>query len=211
MQSNDAVDSHRTHNTFFPRHLMVRDIMTVDPLSVTTATTLKEAAHLLLSSIFTGLPVVDEKFRPIGVITQGDLIRKGRLPLRLGLLAESDEDRREEVLKRLGSKRVSGVMTIPAVIIPESQSLSEAVDLMLTKGVKRLPVVDGAGRLIGMLSRLDIFRMVMRESPDWSAFREQKIEVARLKYVGDILRRDAHSVLPETTLNEVIQDCNCAA
>lgn len=65
--------------------------------------------------------------------------------------------------------------------------------------------MDGAGRLTGMLSRLDILRIVMRESPDWSAFREQKIEVAQLKHAEDILRRDAHSVLPETNLNEVIQ------
>lgn len=61
--------------------------------------------------------------------------RKSVSPVRLGLLAESDEDRREEVLKRLSSKRTSEVMTQPVVSIPESLSLSKAVDLMLTKGV----------------------------------------------------------------------------
>lgn len=197
--------SHRTHNAFFPRQLMVRDVMTIEPKSVTATTILSEAVQMLLPSIFTGLPVVDEQFRPIGVITQGDLIRKGGLPLRLGLLAESDHNRLESVLKRLGSKRAAEVMTMPAVIIPENQPLSEAVSLMLTKGVKRLPVVDGAGRLAGMLSRLDIFRTVMRETPDWNAFKAQKIEVERLKHVGDILRRDTHTVSPETTLNEVIR------
>lgn len=199
------VHSYRTRNAFFPRQLMVRDVMTVDPQSVTANTILSEVAQLLLSSIFTGLPVVDGQFRPIGVITQGDLIRKGGLPLRLGLLAESDQDRRESVLKRLGSKRASEVMTMPVVIIPENQLLSEAVDIMLTKGVKRLPVVDEAGRLSGILSRLDIFRTVMRETPDWNAFRAQKIEVGQLIHVGDILRRDTHTVYPETTLNEVIR------
>jgi CBS domain-containing protein len=76
---------------------------------------------------------------------------------------------------------------------------------MLDKGVKRLPVVDGKGRLSGILSRLDIFRTVMREAPDWNAFTNQKIHVETIKRVGDILRRDVHTVSPETAVSEVIR------
>jgi CBS-domain-containing membrane protein len=65
-------------------------------------------------------------------------------------------------------------MSIPIVMITEDRMLTETVDLMLFKGVKRLLVVDDAGRLVGMLSRLDIFRTVMREKPDLNAFRAQK-------------------------------------
>ena len=90
-------------------------------------------------------------------------------------------------------------------MIAENRSLAEAVDLMLAKAVKRLPVVDEKKRLSGMLSRLDIFRTVMREAPDWNTFSEQKIEVGELKHVGDILRRDTHTVSPETTLDEVMR------
>jgi len=197
--------SHRTRNSFFPRQLMVRDVMTPAPQSVTTGTLLSDASRLLLSSNFTGLPVVDEKSLPVGVITQGDLINKGGLPLRLGLLAESDHNRLESVLNRLASRKAADVMTTPVVVIAADQPLAKAVELMLTKKVKRLPVVDKTGVLTGMLSRLDIFRTVMREAPDWNAFNAQKIEVANLKYVRDILRRDVHSVLPETPLNEVIR------
>lgn len=197
--------SHRTRNAFFPRQLMVRDVMTPDPESVTAGTQLNDAARLLLSSIFTGLPVVDKQSRPVGVITQGDLIRKGGLPLRLGLLSESDQNRLESVLNQLASRKASEVMTTPALMIAADRPLAEAVELMLTKGVKRLPVVDETGGLTGMLSRLDIFRTVMREAPDWNAFRSQQIEVEQLKRVGDILRRDVHAVLPETPLNEVIR------
>ena len=197
--------SHRTRNAFFPRQLMVRDVMTPDPESVTAGTPLNDAARLLLSSIFTGLPVVDKQSRPVGVITQGDLIRKGGLPLRLGLLSESDQNRLESVLNQLASRKATEVMTTPALMIAADRPLSEAVELMLTKGVKRLPVVDETGGLTGMLSRLDIFRTVMREAPDWNAFRSQQIEVEQLKRVGDILRRDVHAVSPETPLNEVIR------
>jgi CBS domain-containing protein len=197
--------SHRAHNAFFPRQLMVRDVMTPEPKSVATTTPLNDAARLLLSSIFTGLPVVDERGRPIGVITQGDLIRKGGLPLRLGLLAESDRDRRESILDHLSARQAADVMTSPIVMIAEDRPLAEAVDLMLAREVKRLPVVDASGRLTGMLSRLDVFRTVMREAPDWNTFQAQKIEVKRLKRVSDILRRDTHTVSPETTLAEVMR------
>jgi CBS-domain-containing membrane protein len=197
--------SHRTRNAFFPRQLMVRDVMTRNPESVKADTPLSDTVRQLLSSIFTGLPVVDPKNRPIGMVTQSDLIEKGRLPLRLGLLAESDQDRLESVFNQMADRQAAEVMTTPVVMIAEDRQLAEAVELMLTKGVKRLPVVDETGCLTGNLSRLDVFRTVMREAPDWKAFKAQQIEVKQLKHVGDILRRDVHAVLPETPLNEVIR------
>ncbi len=197
--------SHRADNAFFPRQLMVRDVMTPEPRRIEADTPLSDVVQLLLPSVFTGLPVVDEHDRPIGVVTQGDLIRKGGMPLRLGLLAESDEGRREAVLAQLAGRRAEAVMTAPAVKISEDRPLSEAVELMLNKKVKRLPVVDARGRLTGMLSRLDIFRTVMREAPDWNAFRAQKVEVARLRRVGDIVRRDTQTVTAETPLEEVVR------
>jgi len=96
-------------------------------------------------------------------------------------------------------------MTTPVVMILEDRLLTEAVDLMLNQNLKRLPVVDGNKQLTGMLSRLDIFRTVMREAPDWKSFTAQKVDVKNLKHVGDILRRDVHSVLPETPISEVIR------
>jgi CBS domain-containing protein len=199
------VTSHRTRNAFFPRQFKVRDVMTYSPQSVTTGSPLSEAARLLLSSIFTGLPVVDDRQRPIGIITQGDLIRKGGLPLRLGLLAEAGQDRLATVFERLTARTAGEVMSAPVTIIAEDRPLAEAVEIMLDKGVKRLPAVAADGRLTGMLSRLDIFRTVMREAPDWKAFTAQKIEVAHLKSVRDVLRRDTHTVSPETPLDEVIR------
>lgn len=199
------VVSHKAANTFFPRQLLVKDVMTAQPKSIGPADPLSDAARLLLSSIFTGLPVVDHNGRPIGVITQGDLINRAALPLRLGLLTQSGQDGVESVMQKLALRNVKDAMTTPAVIVAEDQPLSQAVNLMLAHDLKRLPVVDDAGRLSGMLSRLDIFRTVMREAPDWDTFRAQKIEVKNLRTVGDILRRDTHTVFPETTIDEVIR------
>ncbi|RJP80823.1 MAG: CBS domain-containing protein [Desulfobacteraceae bacterium] len=200
------VVGHRTRKAFFPRQIRVRDAMTRESKRVSVSASLRDAARLLLSSIFTGLPVVDDKEgRPVGVVTQGDLINRGGLPLRLGLLAESDAVRLESLLAGLSSRTAGEVMSTPVVTIGEDRQLSEAVDVMLTKGVKRLPVVDKEGRLSGMLSRLDIFRTVMREAPDWKSFQAQKIEVEHLRNVGDILRRDTRTVSPDTSIEEVIR------
>jgi CBS domain-containing protein len=199
------VISHKAANTFFPRQLMVRDVMTAAPEYVTAKSPLSDAARLLLSSIFTGLPVVDQHDRPIGVITQGDLIARGGLPLRLGLLAETEEEGLEATMNALAPRRVVEIMTAPAVTVAADRPLTEAVDLMLAKALKRLPVVDKGGRLVGMLSRLDIFKTVMREAPDWDAFRAQDIEVKNLRIVADILRRDTQTVFADTTIDKVIR------
>jgi len=197
--------SFKTRNTFFPRQLLVRDVMTRKPESVKVTTPLNDVLKLLLPSVFSGLPVLDEQQRPVGVVTQGDLIRKGGLPLRLGLLAEADQSRRDAVLNQLESRQAGEVMTTPAVIIADNRPLADAVDMMLSKGVKRLVVVDEKKRLSGMLSRLDIFRTVMREAPEWKTFSAQEIEVGNLKLVGEVLRRDTHKVSPHASLDEVIR------
>ncbi len=199
-----AVVSHKTASTLFPRQLAVRDVMTAAPKTVTGSTPLDEGAELLLSSIFTGLPVVDDRLRPVGVLTQGDLIHRAGLPLRLGLLGASGQEA-AVALAGLAGKRVEEAMTAPAMVIGEERSLTEAVDLMLAKSLKRLPVVDKDGRLVGMLSRLDVFRTVMREAPDWDAFRARDIEVRHLRTVADIVRRDTRTVGPDTPVDEVIR------
>ncbi len=200
-----SVISHRTSKSFFPRQLLVRDVMTNAPKYITADTALSDATRLLLSCVFTGLPVIDDQKRPIGMVTQGDLIYKGGLPLRLGLLKESDNNSRESLINQLGTRYISEIMTTPVVTIQADKLLADAVELMENKRLKRLPVTDGEGSLVGMLSRIDIFRTVMREAPDWNAFKAQKIEVQHLKQVKDILRRDTQTVFPETTLDEVIR------
>jgi CBS domain-containing protein len=197
--------AHKTARRMLPRHFKVRDIMTPSPRQVAESTPLDEVARMLMSSIFTGVPVVDKYYRPVGIVTQGDLIYRGGMPVRLGLLALSDKDRVAEVLQALASKQAREVMTSPAVSVFEDALVTEAVNLMVKKDVKRLPVVDKHGKLTGMLSRLDVFRTIMEESPDWEAFRGQNIQVNNLHVVADIMRRDTVAVQAETPVEEVLR------
>jgi CBS-domain-containing membrane protein len=199
------VVSHKTRKQILPRQLKVQDIMTPDPRKVSLTTSLDQVVRVLLSSIFSGVPVVDDTNRPVGVITQGDLIYKGKMPMRLGLLAQSAGKKLDAALAALAEKTAKDVMTAPVVAIRQDQFVKDAVDLMLSKRVKRLPVVDADGKLTGMLSRLDIFRTIMQASPDWDAFRQQNITVGDVRTVADIMRRDTHAVSPETPLDEILQ------
>ena len=96
-------------------------------------------------------------------------------------------------------------MTQPVVMIDQDKYTTEAVDLMLTKQVKRLPVIDAAGTLVGIISRPDVFHSILRECPDWHAFQKQNIAVENLRFVADIMRRDSITVFPETPVEEVIR------
>ena len=147
------VISHKTRGLLIPRQTRVRELMTLQPQKVNLETSLAEVARLLLSSTFTGVPVVDAENRPVGIISQGDLIYKADMPMRLGLLAESDREKVDAVLDTLGSRQAREVMTKPAVTIEQDKLVTEAVNLMLQKQVKRLPVVDADGKLVGNLSR----------------------------------------------------------
>ena len=197
------VQCHKTHKRLIPRHLKVKDMMTPDPKCVLLTTSISEVVHLLLSSTFTGLPVIDENNHPIGVISQGDLIYRGGMPARLGLLAESGKGNLDGVLESLSSKKAQNIMS-PAVCIKENELLTEAVAVMLKKDLKRLPVTDDQGELTGILSRMDIFKTISSQAPDWNAILKQNVLVGNLKYVSDIMRRDVHTVLPDTPVEEIL-------
>jgi len=199
------VRSHQARKRLLPRQIKVKDLMTASPSKVSPSTSLSEVARLLLSSIFNGVPVVDGEDRPIGIITQEDLIYRAKMPMRLGLLAESDRERVDTVLDSLQSIKAEEIMTRPVVFVEEDEFATKAVNLMIEKRLKRLPVLDKRGKLAGMLSRVDIFSAIMKESPDWKAFQKKQIRVGNLRLVSDIMRRDTNSVSPETSVEDVIR------
>ncbi len=197
------IQCHKTRKRLIPGHLKVKDMMTQCPECVLLMTPVSDVVHLLLSSTFTGVPVIDKDHHPLGVISQGDLIYRGGMPSRLGLLAESGHDNLDAVLESLSLKKARDIMS-PAVCIDENQLLNQAVNLMLEKGLKRLPVTDKKGKLTGILSRMDIFHTIANHSPDWNAFRQQNIPVGNLKFVSDIMQRDVHTVFPDTPVAQVL-------
>jgi CBS domain-containing protein len=199
------VVAHRTRKLLLPRQVKVCDIMTREPVSVEAAAPLDRVVRVLLSARFSGMPVVDAERRPVGIVTPSDLIGKGRLPVRLGLLAAAAGERLDEILAELATRTAGEVMSAPPVTIGADRYVREAVDLMIERQLKRLPVVDERGRLTGMLSRLDVFQAITDAAPHWEALGRQQVLVGSLRTVADVMGRDPHAVSPDTPIEEVIR------
>jgi len=200
-----VVASHRAQKHLLPTRLMVRDVMTPNPESVALNTPVAEIVRLLLAADFNGVPVADGMGHPVGIVTQEDLIGRAGMPIRLGLLAAMGDANRDRVLQNLEIKIASEIMSSPVVTIAEDQQLVSAVGVMLERHLKRLPVVDASGRLVGILARYDVFRAITAETPDWKELQENKIVLTEVKTVGDIMQRDAYTVPVSATLEEVMR------
>jgi CBS domain-containing protein len=140
----------------------VGQLMTADPVKVRMSTPFKEMVRLMREHGISGLPVVDEVGTLVGVVSEGDLILKEtREQEAVGPLFESRRHRVHR-LKAAGAV-AADLMTSPVLSIGPLAASGEAARLMTDRGVKRLPVVDGGGRLVGVISRSDLLDVFLRD------------------------------------------------
>ncbi|WP_329500472.1 CBS domain-containing protein [Kitasatospora herbaricolor] len=162
------------------QHRTVRDVMTPGVVTARPGTPFKEIAGLFERNGVAAVPVVDDRDRPLGVVSEADLLRtQARLPDPQGHSVSLPADSRDSA--GTVAETAEGLMTSPAVCARPEWSIVEAARTMDREGIKRLPVVDEAGRLTGIVSRSDLLRLFLRHD---TAIRE---EIAR-----DILDRTLH-------------------
>ncbi|MGD0633037.1 MAG: CBS domain-containing protein [Beijerinckiaceae bacterium] len=145
--------------------MRVDEIMTKTVETIRSDATIYEAITKLVQHRISGLPVVDGAGKLVGMVTEGDLLRRAELGTAHkhrelpGLFGGRDRVVHEEAKDyvRDHSKRVSDIMTRNPVSVHESTALSEAVALMEQHGIRRVPVVT-LGGLVGILSRSDLVR-----------------------------------------------------
>jgi CBS domain-containing protein len=139
-------------------HSRIRDVMTTEVVTVDRITPFKEIAELLVEHKISGLPVIRLGRHLVGVVTEGDLIkaRDRRAAKRrnwTGML-RYDTDRARYL--RLTAEQL---MTSPAISIHPDASIAAAARLMSSHNIKRLPVVDSDGTLVGLVSRRDLLNV----------------------------------------------------
>ncbi len=134
----------------------VAEVMTTDVLTVRLETTLKDVARLLGARGISGLPVVDDDGRVLGVVSEADILAKERRPAE----SRGDRGRRRSSPERTKAeaRTVAEAMTAPAITITADHRVDGAAALMLDCRVNRLPVVDGDGHLVGIVTRADLVR-----------------------------------------------------
>ncbi|CAL9338628.1 CBS domain-containing protein [Streptomyces sp. enrichment culture] len=161
------------------KHQRVSDLMSDAVVRVQRGTPFKEIAHLLLEYDITAVPVVDEENRPVGVVSEADLLQKmwGGEP---DGSAEYAEWSRSAGAKASATD-AAGLMTSPAVCAREGWSVVDAARVMARHRIKRLLVTDEEGRLTGVVSRSDLLRVFLRAD---RAIRTEIIEEALVKALG---------------------------
>jgi CBS-domain-containing membrane protein len=139
----------------------VGDVMTREVISVPADLGYKAVADLLVRYSISAVPVVDGERRVLGVVSEADLLAR---------LEYSDRVPRHPLSTRwmrAGGRtgcgdRAGDLMTAPAVTIAETETVTRAARLMGAARVKRIPVVDGDGRLVGIVSRRDLVSIYTR-------------------------------------------------
>ncbi len=139
--------------------MKVREFMRKDLSSVETDTPISEVIYIMEHTELSSLPVVDDKARLAGVISERDLIRAA-LPSYFDMLQSTSVlpniDQLAKALERMADHPASSYMTeAPVTVHPEDEDLQVA-ELFIRKRLKQIPVVDAAGHLVGIVRRIDL-------------------------------------------------------
>ncbi len=137
------------------------DVMTRNVVTVTPDTTVLELVSILLSRNISGVPVVDANNVLVGIVTEGDLVRRAELGTerkRGGWLAffTATATMAQEYVRSHGTK-VRDLMTPGVVAVARETPLADVADLMEERHVRRVPVVED-GKVVGIVSRANLLR-----------------------------------------------------
>ena len=185
--------------------MKVADIMTRAPVTTSPDASLEAAANLMVRTRVSGLPVVDANGAIVGILTEGDLLRRvelgtaGHRPGWFSSFLAPGRTAHEYV--RTHGRKVSEIMTTDVVSTSSDAPLSEVVALMEAQQVKRLPVLQ-KGQLIGIVSRADLLRALTQLLPDRSAVAAADVDI-RKRILAEI---DKHSWAPRFNINAAVKN-----
>jgi CBS domain-containing protein len=142
---------------------LVRDVMSSLPISVRETTSFREIAARLRRARVSAFPVLDADGKVTGVVSEADLLVKeavhgepGGIGWLLGGLVH------HAARAKADGVTAADLMTSPAVTIGPDDTVEHAARLMFTRKIKHLPVTDSAGRLVGIISRIDVLAVFDR-------------------------------------------------
>lgn len=154
-----------------PRSTPVSEVMTTDVLCFSADENVSDATRRIVERGIDAGPVVDDDRHVIGLLSSGDLIMQAaelHFPAMFTILGATIENWREkrkfdrDVNKALGAT-VGEVMNAEVLTIGPDATIEEAATVMHDNDVSRLPVVDGIGRLVGIVSRWDVLTVMVRD------------------------------------------------
>jgi CBS-domain-containing membrane protein len=155
---------------------LVSDVMTTQVVSVRPDTGYQRVADLLVQHAISAVPVVSEQGVVLGVVSEVDLLPKLNYPDRVPTHPLVSRRRRAANRRALGDT-AGELMSSPAETIGMSATLAQVARRLEAARVRRLPVVDDAGRLVGIVSRRDLVRLYARPDADiWMNILQQVVD-----------------------------------
>ncbi|MBE9046386.1 CBS domain-containing protein [Pleurocapsales cyanobacterium LEGE 10410] len=143
----------------------IKDVMVINPITVKPSDSVETVLKVLEEKHISGLPVVDDENKVVGVVSEADLLFKEkpiRMPLYLTLLDSiiylEPLDKFKQQLKKSLGVLVEDVMSSNPITITPDAPVSQAAELMLNQRINRLPVVDQTERLVGIITRNDLLK-----------------------------------------------------
>lgn len=164
------------------RKWTVDDVMTREVVSVAESASYREVVDLLTANRFSAVPVVDAFRHVTGVVSEADLLRK------IEYLGDEkprllDGRRRRGERHKALARTVADLMTAPPVVVLSGTSIPAVARQLDREGVKRMPVVDDLGRIIGIVTRGDLLKTHLR--PDDEIRRDIERGVVRSFLLDD--------------------------
>jgi CBS domain-containing protein len=192
--------THRYLNPL-PADKYVEEVMTREVVTLNPEMPVAEAWQKMLDTQIKALPVVDNGGNVVGMLTDEDLLDRAGLQQRLSVAEHVDSETLKGEISRLSasSLKVSDVMTQPVFTVGSKDSLGMAAARMAKMGIKRLPVIDENGRLVGVLSRVDILRLVADKEA-----RKQVIPSGAAISVRDVMSASMPVVREEDDLAKIV-------
>jgi CBS-domain-containing membrane protein len=138
----------------------VRNLMTSAVVTIKRDADLHEAARLLSENMISGMPVVDDNNRVIGVISEADILILAGMKKEHTFKDILRNILGEPVSAKKGGNKVEDVMGFPPITSKADDDIGEVAKILDDRRIKRLPVVDDEGKLIGIISRADIVRAI---------------------------------------------------
>lgn len=144
------------------RPLLVRDVMSTTVVTVSPGLGYKQVADLLVDMGVSAVPVVEDDGRVIGVVSEADLLHKVEFNGADVHPALFERRRSRQAKEKATGETAAELMTSPAITVLASVPLTTAAQLMERHDIKRLPVLDDAGKLVGVVARRDLLRRYLR-------------------------------------------------
>ena len=171
--------------------ITVSGVMTRRVVTASPETTFKEAVSLLERNRVSGLPVVDRTGKLVGIVSEADLLNKAEKREPDAYVLESRRHRLDR--SRAAALDVASAMSRDVTSVRADAPIALAAREMHTRGFKRLPVVDGEGRVVGIVSRSDLLKVFLRSDGELQTEVRRILDHARRTWAGS----DSTRVSPE--------------